>query len=86
MVSLDTQGGDMVNCLTAWDNVLVSGGDDGQLLIRFLHSIFLLKSNYFHFVQEYDKWGGGYQPDRPPGRMWNLRSCRLHHRPLVRLF
>ena len=54
MVSLDTQGGDMVNCLTAWDNVLVSGGDDGQLLIRFLHSIFLRKSKYFYFVQEYD--------------------------------
>ena len=36
MVNADTQGGDMVNCLAVWDNLLASGGDGGQLLLRFL--------------------------------------------------
>ena len=35
--SVDTQGGDMVNCLAVWDNLLVSGGDGGQLLVRSLY-------------------------------------------------
>ena len=37
MVSADKQGGDMVNCLAVWDNLLASGGDGGQLLLRFLY-------------------------------------------------
>ena len=37
MVSATKQGGDMVNCLAVWDNLLVSGGDGGQLLLRFFY-------------------------------------------------
>ena len=33
-VLTDFQGGDMVNCLVLWGKVLASGGDGGQLLLR----------------------------------------------------
>ena len=29
------QGGDMLNCLTLWKDSLVSGGDGGELLLRY---------------------------------------------------
>ena len=90
IVNATKQGGDMVNCLAVWDNLLVSGGDGGQLLLRFLtFAILLLKpckmTSLKANVEECELRRGGSKPERSPGRLRNLRSRRLLTRALVGL-